>query len=166
MCNDDKCLNPKWGRGREPSAVTEAAKNITAHILKDTVIVPAGGYVAFSFNADNPGYWLLHCHIEVHQLEGMAVVIEEYPSGQHRVPPAGINRVGNFRLEISDFESLSGKSCDAVGKTGGLSGLTIGLIVGLCVLGTLCLLLILGILIVLKQRCRKKHFGYTNLDHM
>ena len=50
-------------------------------VLKDTVIVPFGGYTVIRFLANNPGWWLLHCHIEIHQLEGMAVVIKE-GSGQ------------------------------------------------------------------------------------
>ena len=52
----------------------EAMKNFAR---KDTVIVPFGGYTVIRFIVDNPGWWFLHCHIEVHQLEGMAVVIKE-----------------------------------------------------------------------------------------
>jgi len=44
---------------------------------KDTVIVPYGGYTVIRFIVDNPGWWFFHCHIEVHQLEGMAAVISE-----------------------------------------------------------------------------------------
>ena len=44
---------------------------------KDTVIVPFGGYVVIRFIVNNPGWWFLHCHIEIHQLEGMAAVIQE-----------------------------------------------------------------------------------------
>ena len=51
--------------------------DISSAPLKDTVMVPYGGYVVVYFKADNPGYWFLHCHIEVHQLEGMGVVIRE-----------------------------------------------------------------------------------------
>ena len=124
-CRDgNKCLNPGWANG-EPSAVTEATMNLDARILKDTVNVPAGGYVAVSFTADNPGYWFLHCHIEVHQLEGMGVLIEEYPHTQHRVPPVGIDRVGNFRLEISDFETLSKRTCSNAGGLRGFKLVTI-----------------------------------------
>jgi len=46
---------------------------------KDTVIVPYGGYVVIRFVVDNPGWWFFHCHIEYHQLEGMAAVISELP---------------------------------------------------------------------------------------
>ena len=33
---------------------------------RDTVIIPGGGHVVIRFRADNPGVWLLHCHIEWH----------------------------------------------------------------------------------------------------
>lgn len=29
---------------------------------KDTVVLPYPGYVRVRFRANNPGYWLLHCH--------------------------------------------------------------------------------------------------------
>ena len=44
---------------------------------KDTVIVPFGGYTVIRFTVDNPGWWFFHCHIEIHQLEGMAAVVSE-----------------------------------------------------------------------------------------
>lgn len=47
------------------------------YIRKDTVIVPFGGYVVIRFIVNNPGWWFLHCHIEIHQLEGMGAVIKE-----------------------------------------------------------------------------------------
>lgn len=52
-------------------------------------MLPAGGYVVIAFQADNPGYWFMHCHIEVHQLEWMAVTIQEYSEDQHPTPPKG-----------------------------------------------------------------------------
>lgn len=30
--------------------------------LKDTISVPSKGWTIFRFKADNPGWWLLHCH--------------------------------------------------------------------------------------------------------
>jgi Multicopper oxidase len=32
------------------------------HVIKDTISIPSRGYVVFRFKADNPGWWLLHCH--------------------------------------------------------------------------------------------------------
>lgn len=43
---------------------------------KDTVTVPDGGYTIIRFVADNPGYWLFHCHIEFHAEIGMALVFK------------------------------------------------------------------------------------------
>ncbi len=71
------CMKPTWRNNIAPdfsSYITNGKLNNTA-IRKDTVIVPAGGYVIIALQADNPGYWFLHCHIEVHQLEGMALII-------------------------------------------------------------------------------------------
>lgn len=37
---------------------------------RDVVIVPAGGWVAVAFRPDNPGAWLVHCHIAWHASSG------------------------------------------------------------------------------------------------
>ena len=64
----------RWKDNQPPMKVIQNNMN---YVKKDTVIVPYGGYTVIRFVADNPGWWLLHCHIEIHQLEGMAVVIKE-----------------------------------------------------------------------------------------
>ena len=94
-CKDFLC---SWTNGMAPDFsryLTNGRLNNTA-IRKDTVIVPAGGYVVIAFQADNPGYWFMHCHMEAHQLEGMAIIVQEYPDDQHPPLPAGINNVGDF----------------------------------------------------------------------
>ena len=66
----------KWTDGKRPDL------NFDDLVAKDTVIVPFGGYTVIRFIADNPGWWLLHCHIEIHQLEGMATVVREGRQGK------------------------------------------------------------------------------------
>jgi len=91
------CTSPQWRDGYAP--------NITFNeytVRKDTIIVPAGGYVAIQFISDNPGYWFLHCHIEVHQLEGMTMVINEAQM-QQNPSPDGMRTCGNFVWNVSDF---------------------------------------------------------------
>lgn len=51
-------------------------RNLKNAPIKDTVTVPDGGYTVIRFKADNPGYWLFHCHIEFHVEIGMALVIK------------------------------------------------------------------------------------------
>merc|ERR1712048_471474 len=35
----------------------------------------------------NPGRWLIHCHIEVHSLDGMAMVLDVAPEVPVKTPP-------------------------------------------------------------------------------
>ncbi|XP_045445403.1 laccase-1 [Melitaea cinxia] len=43
---------------------------------KDTIAVPNNGYVIVRFRANNPGFWLLHCHFLFHIVIGMNVVLQ------------------------------------------------------------------------------------------
>ncbi|KAJ8708350.1 hypothetical protein PYW07_010475 [Mythimna separata] len=56
-------------------------RNLKNAPIKDTVTVPDGGYTVVRFKADNPGYWLFHCHIEFHVEIGMALV---FKVGEHK----------------------------------------------------------------------------------
>ncbi|KAI8544936.1 hypothetical protein RHMOL_Rhmol07G0004200 [Rhododendron molle] len=40
----------------------------------NTIGVPAGGWAAIRFVADNPGVWFMHCHLEIHLSWGLSVV--------------------------------------------------------------------------------------------
>lgn len=44
---------------------------------RDTALLPAGGHLALAFRSDNPGVWLLHCHVGWHLEQGFAVQIVE-----------------------------------------------------------------------------------------
>ncbi|XP_044479384.1 laccase-4-like [Mangifera indica] len=45
--------------------------NLVDPVERNTISVPAGGWLAIRFRADNPGVWFMHCHIEVHTTWGM-----------------------------------------------------------------------------------------------
>ncbi|XP_013112818.2 uncharacterized protein LOC106090989 isoform X1 [Stomoxys calcitrans] len=55
--------------------------------LKDTVQVPAYGYTIIRFYANNPGYWILHCHISIHSESGMAAIIKVGDDVQMKMCP-------------------------------------------------------------------------------
>lgn len=40
---------------------------------RDTAMLPASGYLVLAFETDNPGAWLMHCHIGWHTSEGFAM---------------------------------------------------------------------------------------------
>ncbi len=57
--------------------------NLINPAKKDTVYVSSMGYAVLRFHANNPGLWLLHCHILWHQSVGMGMAIQvDGPSGQ------------------------------------------------------------------------------------
>ncbi|KAI1509547.1 Multicopper oxidase [Pyrenophora tritici-repentis] len=42
-------------------------------VRRDTANLPAAGYVVLAFASDNPGAWLMHCHIPFHVAAGLGV---------------------------------------------------------------------------------------------
>ena len=94
MCTN---INPSWNTkiydnfDLDPSAP-----------LKDTLLIPAGGYAVVYFKTDNPGWWFLHCHIEVHQLEGMGLIINE--GGEKTPVPYKMQKCGNFSFTIDEYK--------------------------------------------------------------
>jgi FtsP/CotA-like multicopper oxidase with cupredoxin domain len=43
--------------------------------LRDTVLVGVDESVEIAFVADNPGRWMIHCHVLEHQMSGMMGVV-------------------------------------------------------------------------------------------
>lgn len=42
-------------------------------------MLPAAGHLVLAFESDNPGAWLMHCHIAWHTSEGFALqIVERY----------------------------------------------------------------------------------------
>ncbi|KAF9634905.1 Multicopper oxidase type 1 [Lasiodiplodia theobromae] len=50
---------------------------------RDTATLPSGGWLLLAFKADNPGAWLMHCHIAWHVSQGLAVTFLE---GRDQIP--------------------------------------------------------------------------------
>ena len=101
------CTNPSWKTGSEFKTQTDENTIDPKAPLKDTILIPAGGYAVVYFKADNPGWWFLHCHIEVHQLEGMGVIIDEgeESNGDKTVTPKEMNECGNFSYTAEKFKT-------------------------------------------------------------
>ena len=56
---------------------------------RNTVAVPAGGWAAIRFTADNPGMWIMHCHLDAHLPFGLAMAFEvdDGPTPDAVLPP-------------------------------------------------------------------------------
>ncbi|XP_042890220.1 oxidoreductase OpS5-like [Penaeus japonicus] len=82
----------------------DAAGGITRKLqdapLKDTVMVPNGGYTIIRFTADNPGWWIMHCHFMYHSEMGMAALL--HVGGEEDLPPVpqGFPSCGPFMPEV------------------------------------------------------------------
>ncbi|KAH6837194.1 laccase 3 [Perilla frutescens var. hirtella] len=50
-----------------------AGFNLVDPPSRNTINVPVGGWTAIRFIADNPGVWLMHCHIDSHLRWGLAM---------------------------------------------------------------------------------------------
>jgi len=73
QCNEPQWKNSSWKNGNVPGL------NLKNPPRKDTIIIPTGGYAVLRIRSDNPGWWFMHCHIEMHLLSGMAMVLNEAP---------------------------------------------------------------------------------------
>lgn len=100
FCNDAKWKNSSWENGNVPGL------NLKNPPRKDTLIIPTGGYAVIRIRSDNPGKWFIHCHIEVHSLDGMAMVMTEGPDDLH-TPPRGFPVCQNFYNDHSrDYQYI------------------------------------------------------------
>ncbi|OWF42004.1 Laccase-4 [Mizuhopecten yessoensis] len=92
FCNQASWSNTSWYGNNIPGLELDNPPR------KDTVIVPSGGYAIVRIRSDNPGLWFLHCHIELHNLDGMAMAVNE--SLEHvPPPPEGFAECRDFRYE-------------------------------------------------------------------
>ncbi|XP_065665472.1 uncharacterized protein LOC136086901 [Hydra vulgaris] len=97
FCHKPKWKNKQWDNGNIPGL------NLIDPPQKDTIIIPTalpGGFAVLSFKSDNPGKWFLHCHIEVHALDGMAMIILEAVNEAPK-PPKGLSVCNNFYHDLS-----------------------------------------------------------------
>ncbi|CRL01606.1 CLUMA_CG014215, isoform A [Clunio marinus] len=72
--------------------------------FKDTVILPFPGYVRLRFRANNPGFWLFHCHFDWHLETGMAVIFQvgELSDMKHIKIPTNFPKCSEFSIDEID----------------------------------------------------------------
>jgi len=61
------------GFGNFNAAKDTAKFNLVDPPMRNTVGVPVNGWAVIRFVADNPGVWLMHCHLDVHITWGLAM---------------------------------------------------------------------------------------------
>ncbi|XP_028552728.1 L-ascorbate oxidase-like isoform X1 [Dendrobium catenatum] len=78
-----------YGLGKFDPQIDPKNYNLVDPIQKNTVPLHPYGWTALRFQADNPGVWSFHCHLEAHFFIGMGVVLEE-----------GVERLGKLPKSI------------------------------------------------------------------
>ncbi|XP_036355362.1 LOW QUALITY PROTEIN: laccase-like [Octopus sinensis] len=152
-CNDATWSNSNWEGDNVPGIKLENAPR------KDTIMVPKGGYVVVRIVADNPGLWLMHCHIELHSMGGMALVFNESFARLPEIPD-NLPKCHSFKKGVYNNRKDTGKNDkerNDQNYNGGINDPTVIVVLGV-LFGVLCILVILVIVFlsvliaVLKQR--------------
>lgn len=95
-----------WNHGNVPGV------NIKSAPQKDTIMVPFRGYVVIRFRTDNPGFWIMHCHLEAHMDIGMAVVLQVGDISELPKPPMDFPTCSNFKGKSLSKSSDKSKSAE------------------------------------------------------
>ncbi|KAF7504966.1 hypothetical protein GJ744_001547 [Endocarpon pusillum] len=73
----DFVLLSQQTRPFHPDDVTNGTFKYDNPPRRDVALLPRNGYMAVGFRLDNPGIWILHCHIAWHASSGLALQIRE-----------------------------------------------------------------------------------------
>ena len=97
-----------------PDNTTTLAADPNNPMLRDTIEIPSGGSVTIRWIADNPGAWILHCHIDFHLAVGLAMVVIEAPEKIQE----------NLKVPDYMFQQCRQQGLPYTGNAGGLESLT------------------------------------------
>ncbi len=73
--NDTAWWHPMHLHGHSFRVLSRNGQSVPFWQGSDTVLVPPKEAVDIAFVADNPGDWMLHCHVTDHQVSGMMAVL-------------------------------------------------------------------------------------------
>lgn len=98
-CDDvtQRCLDLKWRNSTWMNGTVEGMQANPS--LRDTIMIPTGGYTVIRFRADNPGWWFAHCHLMLHHMGGTAFAFRIGEHDDIPVPP------DNFPHDCGIFDS-------------------------------------------------------------
>jgi FtsP/CotA-like multicopper oxidase with cupredoxin domain len=81
---------------------TTTGLNFENPTRRDTATLPAGGYLLMAFPADNPGMWIMHCHIAWHASQGLSMQFME----RRGEISSSIGDVGDFRHGCDEWDDF------------------------------------------------------------
>jgi len=93
-----------WNNGNYPHHVGPQAP------FKDTFMVPIGGYLVLQFKADNPGYWMFHCHTLTHTVGGQNAILKIGETSDMPKTPESLKQCGRNAFSQEDFLKAIGRA--------------------------------------------------------
>jgi FtsP/CotA-like multicopper oxidase with cupredoxin domain len=75
MRNETAWWHPMHLHGHSFRVLSRNGAAVPYRQWADTVLIPPKETVDIAFVADNPGDWMLHCHVADHQMSGMMVIL-------------------------------------------------------------------------------------------
>ncbi len=73
--NDTAWWHPMHLHGNSVLVLTRNGEPVPHRQWRDTVLMPPRSTVEVALVADNPGDWMLHCHVIDHQMTGLMTVV-------------------------------------------------------------------------------------------
>ena len=91
-------------------------RNLLNPPIKDTLMNPSAGYSVLRFHANNPGYWVLHCHIDFHSEAGMMMVFKV--GHDTHMPPMPDNwpQFGDYKVNNNNNNNKKAHKSPACGE--------------------------------------------------
>lgn len=144
LCNKELWKPESWIRN--PNSIPDI--KLLHPPIKDTIIVPSGGYVIIRFKASNPGPWFLHSQVNLHTTYGMGMVLYV---GNIADSPKPINPLLCWKnnLEISVNQKTE---CELLNKPTKI------------LLGVIVLILLVVILLAIVVYCRNRKSTKSSQD--
>ncbi|KAK7458870.1 hypothetical protein VKT23_009880 [Stygiomarasmius scandens] len=96
-------------RGTGNLSVADAASidyNTTNPFRRDTIVIPGGSYAVLRIGNDNPGVWVLHCHIAWHLAEGFLGMVVSNPNSIAEIDfPDSVTNLCGARPDFVDEDT-------------------------------------------------------------
>ncbi|KAI4595483.1 Laccase-1 [Pestalotiopsis sp. 9143b] len=90
------------------TASMSSSLNFNNPTRRDVTMLPASGYVILAFKADNPGNWLMHCHIAWHVSGGLSVDFMERRAEQAALISA--TDLAAYKQQCADWRAYAPKA--------------------------------------------------------
>lgn len=104
--HDFALLQQTEGHAYDPKKLTLKLENPPR---RDVVLLPRNGFIVIAFRTDNPGSWLMHCHIARHASKGLGLqILERWGDASKMWPKDGSPDMARVRRVCANWHKWQG----------------------------------------------------------